>query len=103
MAEPALTLADQAFLNLAAAICFWSPDRADRTLCEGLARDLLPRVNRGHRYLRPVIDAFEDWDCPVQARRFAAMPRLQGAVHDFLRWRGLLAMDALHRQEQGAA
>ncbi len=91
---PPLSLADQAFLNIAASLCFWTPDRGDRAFSEELARELLPHANREHRYLAAIIGAVEDMASTDQARRFGAAPRLEGAVHAFLRWRGMMAMDA---------
>jgi hypothetical protein len=94
---PALTLTDQAFFNLAASLCFWTPDRTDRDFVEKLVRELVDKANANHPLLGPVVIEVRALLLAAPARRAASTTRLGNAVHDFLRWRGLMAMDRLEK------
>ncbi|MFN3953235.1 MAG: hypothetical protein ACK4LQ_02200 [Pararhodobacter sp.] len=94
-----LTLADQAFVNFAGVLTFFTPDHHDRVMAEEIARDLVPMVNRKHQYLAPIVEAFEDAapDAP-QSSRATALTRLSHHMARFMRWRGAQAYERLQGQ-----
>lgn len=96
-----LTLADQAFVNLAMSLCFWTTDAADRQFIRDVVRDLIPRVNRDHTYLTALVDltaALVDPDTAPAQHGFI-VSSMNSHVREFLRWRGLMALARMQEQD----
>ncbi|MBL3569898.1 hypothetical protein BV509_00920 [Rhodovulum sulfidophilum] len=107
MAEPKLSIADQVLVNHAAFLAtlrISAGREADIKLARDVMRDVLPRTNRKHKYLAPVIEAAQAVVDELGAEEWRGF-ELAAALAEFFRWRGALAYDAfaVGSGEEGAA
>jgi hypothetical protein len=91
---PPLTHTDQGFVLLVASAFFFTTNRADRAFIRTLCREALPLVNRDHAYLQPIVALVAAQDDPgtAPAQTATLNTELSQRIHDFLRWRGLMAL-----------
>lgn len=91
-----LSYADQTFVNFCAVlVCTRIEGREDKRLAMDVARDVFSQVNRNHRYLARICDAFEALDTggPSVVRGFEVL-NLSTELAKFFKWRGSLSYDA---------
>lgn len=103
-----LSLYEQSFALLVGSNHFWTPNAEDRAMVRDILREelALPELRETRNpYMRPLVDltgAMLDPATP-RARWGGLGTELSRKVHDFLRWRGLLAYAAARDAAQARA